>query len=92
MPAIMKGIPPDQSIVNMPTNALSKNNDISIPVLIGKGMASNTKLKVGDTFIIRWLDADRHIFFTPHTQTDVADHQYLCDMEISATTLRILMN
>ena len=59
MPAIMKGIPPDQSIVNMPTNALSKNNDISIPVLIGKGMASNTKLKVGDTFIIRWLDADR---------------------------------
>ena len=59
MPAIMKGIPPGQSIVNMPTITLSENIDISIPVLIGKGMASNTKLKVGDTFTIRWLDADR---------------------------------
>tara|TARA_Y100000588_G_scaffold393231_2_gene508264 strand:+ start:71118 stop:72293 length:1176 start_codon:yes stop_codon:yes gene_type:complete len=59
MPAIMKGIKPDQNIVNMPTNSLSGHDDISIPVLIGKGMASDTKLEVGDTFTIRWLDADR---------------------------------
>ncbi|MDP6991083.1 MAG: FtsX-like permease family protein [Candidatus Marinimicrobia bacterium] len=58
MPAIMKGIPPDQNIVNMPTGALAGHDDISIPVLIGKGMASDTKLKVGDAFTIRWLDAD----------------------------------
>ena len=59
IPAIMKGILPDQNIVNMPTDALSGHEDIAIPVLIGKGMASDTKLEVGDAFTIRWLDADR---------------------------------
>ena len=58
MPTIMKGIPPDQNIVNMPTDALSGHEDIAIPVLIGKGMASESKLEVGDAFTIRWLDAD----------------------------------
>jgi len=59
MPAIMKGIPPGQNIVNMPTDALSGHEEIALPVLIGKGMASDTKLEVGDVFTIRWLDADR---------------------------------
>ena len=59
MPAIMKGIPPSQNIVNMPTDALSGHEEIDLPVLIGKGMASDTKLEVGDVFTIRWLDADR---------------------------------
>ena len=59
MPAIMKGIPPDQNIVNMPTDALTGHKEIAIPVLIGKGMARDTKMEVGDTFTIRWLDADR---------------------------------
>ena len=58
MPTIMKGIPPDQNIVNMPTDALLGHEDIAIPVLIGKGMASESKLEVGDAFTIRWLDAD----------------------------------
>ena len=58
MPVIMKGIDPSQSIVKMPTNTLEKNKNIDIPVLIGKGMANNTKLNIGDSFTIRWLDAD----------------------------------
>jgi len=58
MPTIMKGIPPAQNIVNMPTDALFGYEEIAIPVLIGKGMASDTKLEVGDAFTIRWLDAD----------------------------------
>ena len=58
MPTIMKGIPPGQNIVNMPTDALFGHKDIAIPVLIGKGMASESKLEVGDVFTIRWLDAD----------------------------------
>ena len=58
MPVIMKGIDPSQSIVKMPTKTLEKKNNINIPVLIGKGMANNTKLNVGDSFTIRWLDAD----------------------------------
>jgi len=59
MPVVMKGITPDQTIVNMPTNVLDQHNDITIPVLIGSGMAKNANLKVGDSFTIRWLDADR---------------------------------
>ena len=59
MPAILKGIPPDQNIVNMPTEALLGINDGTIPVLIGKGMARDSKLKVGDSFTIRWMDSDK---------------------------------
>ena len=59
MPAILKGIPPDQNIVNMPTEALLGINDGTIPVLIGRGMARDSKLKVGDSFTIRWMDADK---------------------------------
>ena len=58
MPTIMNGIPPAQRIVNMPTDALLGHEDIAIPVLIGKGMASESKLEVGDAFTIRWLDTD----------------------------------
>ena len=56
IPAILKGIPPNQNIVKMPTRSLNGFNDGTIPVLIGKGMAQNTKLNVGDSFTIRWLD------------------------------------
>ena len=58
MPAILKGIPLDQNIVNMPTQSLNGFDDGTIPVLIGKGMAIDTKLNVGDSFTIRWLDVN----------------------------------
>ena len=58
MPAILKGISPDQNIVNMPTQSLNGFDDGTIPVLIGKGMANDTKLNVGDSFTIRWLDVN----------------------------------
>ena len=32
MPIIMKGIDPSQNIVNMPTETLSKNKDVNIPI------------------------------------------------------------
>ena len=59
MPVIMKGITPEQNIVNMPTQMLANNDEVTIQVLIGQGMANNSKLEVGDSFTIRWLDADR---------------------------------
>ena len=59
MPVIMKGINPVQNIVNMPTQMLANNDEVTIPVLIGQGMANDSKLEVGDSFTIRWLDADR---------------------------------
>ena len=59
MPVIMKGITPEQNIVNMPTQTLANNDEVTIPVLIGQGMANDSKLEVGDAFTIRWLDANR---------------------------------
>lgn len=59
MPVIMKGISPDQSLVNLPTASLKNHNEATIPVLIGSGMAAYAKLELGDSFTIRWLDANR---------------------------------
>jgi len=59
MPVTMKGIEPEQSIINLPTRSLLKETDGLIPVLMGNSMANYTKLKVGDSFAIRWLDANR---------------------------------
>ena len=59
MPVIMKGILPEQSVVNMPTQMLATHQEVTIPVLIGRSMANNAKLEVGDTFTIRWLDANQ---------------------------------
>ena len=59
MPVIMKGITPEQNIVNMPTQMLIGHEEVTIPVLIGRGMAKDANLDVGDAFTIRWLDADR---------------------------------
>ena len=57
MPVIMKGIDPNQDILNMPTKILGESMDVNIPVLIGKEMANIIKLDVGDAFTIRWLDS-----------------------------------
>ena len=73
MPAIMKGIPPGQNIVNMPTDALAGHDEIAIPVLIGKGMASDTKLEVGDDFTISWQDADLTFDAKPGTVVHIMD-------------------
>ena len=59
MPVIMKGITPEQNIVNMPTQMLAGHEEITIPVLIGRSMANDAKLELGDAFTIRWLDANR---------------------------------
>ena len=59
MPVIMKGITPEQNIVNMPTQMLVGHEEVAIPVLIGRGMAKDANLQVGDAFTIRWLDAHR---------------------------------
>ncbi len=52
----MKGIDPDQDIVNLPTHFLDQGGE-ELPALIGTRMAKNTGLKIGDTVIVRWRDA-----------------------------------
>ncbi|MFC1481260.1 ABC transporter permease [Candidatus Neomarinimicrobiota bacterium] len=59
MPVMMKGVEPRQTIVDMPAASLLAYEGESIPVLIGSGMARRANVKVGDTFTIRWLDANR---------------------------------
>ncbi|UCH11512.1 MAG: ABC transporter permease [Fidelibacterota bacterium] len=56
-PVLIKGIPPEQQVVTLPTGILSTYAGEAIPVLIGAGMAKTTKLRVGDTFTARWRDA-----------------------------------
>jgi len=57
VPAMVKGIPPDQQILDFPTSVLSEANGI-IPALIGKRMARTTGLQKGDYVTVRWRDAN----------------------------------
>ena len=55
--AILKGINPDQKILDIPTEHL--NADIKeIPALLGSRMAKSNNLQVGDFMTVRWRDAD----------------------------------
>lgn len=56
-PVLIKGIPPDQGIVTLPTAVLGEYGGSSIPVLIGAGMAQSTRLSEGDFVTVRWRDA-----------------------------------
>ncbi|MCB0580804.1 MAG: ABC transporter permease [Phaeodactylibacter sp.] len=52
---LLKGIPPGQSILKIPTAALEEQ-DGQVPVLIGKRMAQSIKMKEGDQLLLRWRD------------------------------------
>jgi len=54
---LMKGIPADQSVLKLPTQALKKEADGTINAIIGKRMAEATKLKKGEDVLIRWRDS-----------------------------------
>ena len=53
---MIKGIPPDQQVMNIPSQKL--NNDAEFPVMIGKLMAKKNAFKVGDSITIRWRDSN----------------------------------
>lgn len=55
-PAVLRGVDPAQDIINIPTNALVKNE--MIPVMIGERMARDSHLNIGDTVTVRWRDVD----------------------------------
>ena len=83
IPSVMKGILPNQQIINLPTEVLSDQDKSFIPVLIGRGMADYAKLKVGDSFMIRWLDVNKtydadegvivHIMETENFKVDIGN-------------------
>jgi len=52
---LIKGIPVDQSVVELPIGLLTKST-ADFPVLIGKRMAESLKLELGDEVLLRWKD------------------------------------
>ncbi len=55
--ALLKGISPDQEILDLPTAALDTVIG-EIPAIIGSNMAKNNKLSKGDVMMIRWRDTN----------------------------------
>ena len=51
----LKGIPADQEILELPTQALDAETTTT-PAIIGKHMAEGAKLQVGDQVLLRWRD------------------------------------
>lgn len=56
-PVVIKGIDPDQKVLNLPTRVLLQDSG-PIPALIGHRMSEATGLKQGDSFILQWRDAN----------------------------------
>jgi len=52
---LIKGINPDQTLLELPTNKLDTLIE-AIPAIIGSNMASTNKLQLGDYVTIRWRD------------------------------------
>ena len=51
---MIKGIPPEQEVMNIPTKKL--DDDTAFPVMIGKLMAKKNGFRIGDSITIRWRD------------------------------------
>ncbi len=54
---LLKGIDPNQKVIAIPSEVLSVESE-QTPVIIGRRMAKNCKLKEGDITTIRWRDAN----------------------------------
>lgn len=55
---LLKGIDPDQGVLNLPTGDLAGAAPDAIPALIGAQMADQTKLAIGDYVTVRWRDVN----------------------------------
>jgi putative ABC transport system permease protein len=79
--ALLKGINPDQAVVNMPTRALEASAAAgnAIPGLIGSRMAAGTGLQIGDFVSVRWRNA--------HGTFDAADIEIVQIMNTNVQTI-----
>lgn len=55
---LIKGITPQQTIVDLPTSQLEGGNANQVKAIIGKRTAEAARLKQGDVVTIRWRDAN----------------------------------
>lgn len=58
MSLMIKGINPNQKLLELPTKNLISNDSSDIPAIIGSGMANQTGLREGDIVTLRWRDAN----------------------------------
>jgi len=56
-PILLKGIDPDQNILELPAHALVSSSEDALPGFIGTRMAKSTGLDKGDYVTVRWRDA-----------------------------------
>lgn len=75
--AQLRGIDPNQQILNIPTEVLKTDDTDVIPALIGTRMAKQTRLQVGDYVTVRWRDV--------HGTFDATDIQIV---QIMSTTVQ----
>jgi len=54
---ILRGIPPEQGILNLATTELTAQTDGSIPVLLGHRWAESLGIEAGETFTLQWRDS-----------------------------------
>lgn len=54
---LLKGIQPNQQLLEIPTDSLNKVTD-EIPVVMGAYMARQAKLKLNDVLTLRWRDSN----------------------------------
>ncbi len=52
---LIKGVDPNQTVIELPTSHLTVDID-EIPAILGSNMAKNNKLSVGDYVTVRWRD------------------------------------
>ncbi len=53
---LLKGIPVNQQLLELPTKDIPKSEDGSLSVIIGNHMAKSAKLAAGDKVLMRWRD------------------------------------
>jgi ABC-type lipoprotein release transport system permease subunit len=56
-PAVLLGVDPAQTIINLPSAELASDVHGTVPAMIGADMARETGLREGDYVTIRWRDA-----------------------------------
>ena len=55
---LIRGISPDQQILDLPSSVLKDRKGVDYPALIGKRMARKNNLAVGDMVTVRWRDTN----------------------------------
>jgi putative ABC transport system permease protein len=76
---LIKGIEPDQKLVQIPADILGAGTDDIIPALIGGQMAKETRLNTGDEVTVRWRDI--------HGTFDAADIRIVRIMNTTVPTI-----